>query len=198
MNGDVYTDTKINSEAVVLAAHAAGEIEATVVRPGDVWGPRSVWVRVPITEMKKPTGFPLPDGGRGIFSPTYIDNFVDGMVLVTANAPECRGQIFNLTDGVGVPCSDYFGRLAEMSGGRVVTLPVQVAAPLADLLGGVLRRLGQHSDLAAGTMWMLNRKGTSSIEKAQKILGYQPLVSIDEGMAAAREWAIADGLISGA
>lgn len=26
----------------------------------------------------KPTGFPLPDGGRGIFSPIYIDNFVTG------------------------------------------------------------------------------------------------------------------------
>lgn len=39
VNGDVYTDTKVNSEAVVLAAHAAKEIDVTVIRPGDVWGP---------------------------------------------------------------------------------------------------------------------------------------------------------------
>lgn len=32
----VYIDTKINSEAVVLAAHAAGDIDDTVIRPGDV------------------------------------------------------------------------------------------------------------------------------------------------------------------
>ncbi|NED63793.1 NAD-dependent epimerase/dehydratase family protein, partial [Streptomyces sp. SID10244] len=44
VNGDVYTDTKVNSEAVVLAAHAAKEIDVTVIRPGDVWGPGSVWV----------------------------------------------------------------------------------------------------------------------------------------------------------
>jgi hypothetical protein len=37
VNRDVYTDTKVNSEAVVLAAHAAGVIEVTVIRPGDVW-----------------------------------------------------------------------------------------------------------------------------------------------------------------
>jgi hypothetical protein len=30
VNGDVYTDTKVNSKAIVLAAHAGGEIEVTV------------------------------------------------------------------------------------------------------------------------------------------------------------------------
>ncbi|UGT93515.1 NAD-dependent epimerase/dehydratase family protein [Mycobacterium ostraviense] len=68
VNGDVYTNTKVNSEAVVLAAHAAREIDVTVIRPGDVWGPGSVWVRSPIAEMRKKTGFPLPNGGNGIFS----------------------------------------------------------------------------------------------------------------------------------
>ncbi|GAA1477831.1 NAD(P)-dependent oxidoreductase [Nocardioides aestuarii] len=194
VDNDVYTDTKVNSEAVVLTAHAAGEIDVTVVRPGDVWGPGSVWVRVPMQEMAKPTGFPIPDGGRGVFSPVYIDNFVDGMVQVLAKPDDSRGQVFNITDGVGVPCSDYFGRLAEMGGGRLVTLPVRIAAPLADLVGGVIRLLGTHSDLAAGTMYMLNRRGTVSIAKAQKVLDYQPLVSFDEGMARVEEWVATEGL----
>lgn len=49
-------------------------------------------------------------------------------------------------------------------------------------MGGLIRRLGTHIDLSAGTKHMLNRRGTSSIEKAQKLLGYQPLVTLDEGM----------------
>lgn len=119
------------------------------------------------------------------------------MALVVSNAEVSKGQIFNITDGVGSPCSEYFGRLADMSGGKVVTMPIKVAAPLANLLGGVLRKVGQHSDLAAGTMFMLNRKGTSSIEKANKLLGYQPLVDMDEGMARVQAWAKEDGLIKG-
>ena len=193
---DVYTDTKVNSEAVVLAAHAAGEIDVTVIRPGDVWGPGSVWVRVPLEEMAKPTGFPIPDGGRGIFSPVYIDNFVDGMVLVLAKPEETSGQIFNITDGIGIPCSEYFGRLAEIGGGKVVKLPVRIAAPLADAVGGLIRKLGTHSDLAAGTMYMLNRKGTTSIEKARSKLGYEPLVSFDEGFAKVEKWVAAEGLVA--
>ncbi|MEQ6901510.1 NAD-dependent epimerase/dehydratase family protein [Nocardioides sp. YIM 152588] len=193
---DPYTDTKVNSEAVVLAAHTAGEIDVTVIRPGDVWGPGSVWVRSPIAEMVKPTGFPLPNGGKGVFTPVYIDNFVDGMVLVLAHAEETRGHIYNLTDGIGMPCRDFFGRLADMSGGKVVYLPMRIAAPLANLVGALIRRTGTHSDLAAGTMHMLNRTGTTSIEKARKRLGYEPLVTFEDGMERVEEWARESGLIS--
>ncbi|MFD7076289.1 NAD-dependent epimerase/dehydratase family protein [Nocardioides sp. NPDC059952] len=192
---DPYTDTKINGEAVVLAAHATGEVDVTVIRPGDVWGPGSVWVRSPIAEMVKPTGFPLPNGGRGVFSPVYIDNFVDGMVLVLAHPEVTQGQIFNLSDGVGIPCREFFGRLAEMSGGKVVYLPIRIATRLADMVGALIRRTGTHSDLAAGTMHMLNRTGTFSIEKAERVLGYQPVVTFDEGMDRVAAWAADEGLV---
>ena len=41
VSGYSYVDTKVNSEHVVLAAEAAGEIATTIIRPGDVWGPAS-------------------------------------------------------------------------------------------------------------------------------------------------------------
>jgi 2-alkyl-3-oxoalkanoate reductase len=59
----------------------------------------------------------------------------------------------------------------------------------------VLRRLGQKIDLSAGAMWLLNRPATYSIEKAQKMLGYQPRVSFDEGMAHVEDWLRSEGLI---
>lgn len=161
----------------------------------NAWGPGSVWVRSPIAEMVKPLGFPLPNGGNGIFSPVYIDNFVDGIVLVIA-AEEAIGQVFTLSYGEGVRCADFFGHMAAMCDGTIRTLPIQVAAPLADAVGSLLRRLGQKTDLSAGTMWLLNRPGTYSIEKAQRMLGYRPLVSIDEGMTRVAEWVRAEGLIN--
>ncbi|MEO6794775.1 MAG: NAD(P)-dependent oxidoreductase [Mycobacterium sp.] len=41
VSGYSYVDTKVNSEHVVLAAQTAGDIDTTIIRPGDVWGPRS-------------------------------------------------------------------------------------------------------------------------------------------------------------
>ncbi|MEO8816295.1 MAG: NAD-dependent epimerase/dehydratase family protein, partial [Mycobacterium sp.] len=196
VNGDAYTDTKINAEAVVLAAHAAQEIDVTVIRPGDVWGPGSVWVRSPMGEMRTPFGFPLPNGGRGIFSPTYIDNFVDAMVLILTSE-ESVGQVFNVTDGHEVSCADFFGRLAAMCNGNVWTMPMAIVAPLTDVVGGLLRRLGQKTDLNSGTMGLLNRRGGYSIEKIQKMLGYQPLVSLDDGMTRVEAWVRAQELTDG-
>ncbi len=40
-DGNPYVDTKIAAEQVALQAHAAGEIAVTIIRPGDVYGPRS-------------------------------------------------------------------------------------------------------------------------------------------------------------
>ncbi len=194
VNGDVYTDTKINSEAVVLAAHAAGDIDITVIRPGDVWGPGSVWVRSPLAELRKPTGFPLPNGGNGIFSPIYIDNFVDGLVLAVAST-DAIGQVFNITDGVGIRCAEFFGHLAAMCNGTIRTVPMRIAAPAADVLGSLLRRFGQQTDLSAGAMGLLNRPGTYSTEKARTLLGHRSRVPIDEGMRRVADWARAEGLI---
>jgi nucleoside-diphosphate-sugar epimerase len=121
-----YPDTKIASEQVVLQAHIEGRISATIVRPGDVYGPRSrAWAVIPV-ELIKARRFTLPGGGRGIHSPVYIDNLVDGVVLAAA-APEAAGQIFTLSDGYGVPCREFFQPYADLVGRRLMTLPTPVA-----------------------------------------------------------------------
>jgi nucleoside-diphosphate-sugar epimerase len=194
VNGFSYTDTKVNSEAVVLAAHAAGEIECTIIRPVDVYGPGShPWVVLPLQAIKKGQML-LPDGGNGIFSPVYIDNFVDGTVLAMSSHM-AAGQIFILGDGYGVTCADYFGRLAGMAGGKVRTLPARAAIALANVMGFAQRRLGQASELNAATMLMLNRPGTYSIDKARHVLGFDPLVTYDDGMNRVEAWARSEGLI---
>lgn len=59
-DGNPYVDTKIASEQVVLQAHAAGEVESAVVRPGDVYGPGSrPWTLLPL-EFIKARRFLLP------------------------------------------------------------------------------------------------------------------------------------------
>jgi 2-alkyl-3-oxoalkanoate reductase len=194
VSGYSYVDTKVNSEHVVLAAHAAGEIAATIIRPGDVWGPGSrPWTIIPL-EMIGKGQMVLPANGNGIFSPVYIDNLIDGMVLAIGSK-DAAGQIYNLTDGYGISCADYFGRLAAMAGGRVRTLPTPAAVLLATSLGTIQRRLGMPSELTMGTVEMLKRTGTYSIEKARTRLGFEPLVSLDDGMTRVQHWARGEGLI---
>ena len=187
VNGYSYVDTKVNGEAVVLAAHAAGGIDTVIVRPGDVYGPASrPWVLLPLEIIAAGQAI-LPRGGQGVFSPAYIDNVVDGIVLA-ATHPAAAGRIYNLTDGVPVTCGEYFGELASWVGGKVRTMPARPAFALASTVGALQRAVGRDSELCGASMHMLNRRGTYSIERAERELGYNPAVALAEGLVRTQQW----------
>lgn len=193
VNGFSYTDTRVNSEAVVLAAHAAGELDATIIRPGDVIGPGSIWVRDPIL-MSRTRQMILPAHGNGVFTPIYVDNLVDAILLAMVT-PAASGHVFTVTDGYGVACRDYFGRLAQMAGGTMTTLPTPLALALARVGGSALRLTGRRSELTTATVLMLARRGTYSVEKARHMLGFESRVPYPQAMELIEGWAREEGLI---
>jgi nucleoside-diphosphate-sugar epimerase len=197
LSGFPYCDAKAASEHAVLAAHAGGELACTVVRPGDVYGPGSrPWVLIPLEMMRK-RQFLLPARGRGIFSPVYIDNLLDGIIsasLLDAGS----GEIFNLTDGIDLSCNEFFGYHHHWLGrkGTPLSLPTPLARPAAAAGGLIVHRvLRQDTEISPGTMAMLNRKAGYSIAKARNSLGYEPAVSLQAGMAKTESWLRGRGLI---
>jgi nucleoside-diphosphate-sugar epimerase len=183
-DGHRYVDTKVASEQVALQAHSAGEVPCTVIRPGDVYGPGSVpWTGWPA--MGIPTGtFAVPSEG-GVFSPVFVENLVDG-ITAAAGSPAGAGQVFTISDGVGMPNEEFFGRYADMLGVPLPSMP-------ADELRAVLEAAG----IGGETVDYFLRRGTYSIDKARTMLGYQPAVGIDEGMERSRVWLVDQGLVSG-
>jgi nucleoside-diphosphate-sugar epimerase len=190
-NGMPYVDTKVASEQVVLQAHASGEIDCTIVRPGDVYGPRSrPWTIIPVEQIGSGLMGALP---RGVFSPVYVDNLVDGVVLAAAGPP---GQIYILSDGRGVANEEFFGHYFRMLGKRGPrTLPGSLLRGLAWALDHGSRALGRENELNTGAITYLSRTGTYSIEKARRELGYEPKIDLDEGMRRTEAWLRAEGML---
>lgn len=186
-DGNPYVDTRIAAEQVTLAAHASGQMETVVVRPGDVYGPGSrPWTVLPV-QMMQARQFLLPAFGRGVFSPVYVDDLVEGLVLA-ADRPEAAGQVFTLAGGVGVPCREFFGHYQRMVGRRAVLLPTWVALGLAWAKSVVVRARGLDDETNTTAVRYLCRTGTYSIEKARRLLGYEPQVGLEEGMRRTAEW----------
>jgi nucleoside-diphosphate-sugar epimerase len=182
-----YPDSKIASEQVVLQAHLDGRVECTVVRPGDVYGPRSrVWGTVP-AELMRQRRFMLPGWGRGIHSPVYIDNLVDGVVLAGI-ASDAAGQVFTLSDGIGVPYREFFAPYAELVGRRLVLLPAPVAIGASALVYRVARLVPGDNEINPGSARYLLRRGTYSIEKARKVLGWEPRIGLKVGLERTVGW----------
>lgn len=182
-----YPDTKIAAEQVVLQAHIDGRAACTIVRPGDVYGPRSrEWAIIP-ADLIRARRFTLPGGGRGIHSPVYIDNLVDGVVLAAAS-PDAVGQIFTLSDGIGVPYREFFAPYAKLIGRRLITLPAPVALGSSAVIQRVARLAPGDNEINPGSARYLLRSGTYSNAKARTVLGWEPRIGVPEGLARTVEW----------
>lgn len=182
-DGHSYVDTKIASEQVALQAHAAGDVPVTVIRPGDVYGPGSVpWTFWPVAGIAAGT-FAIPDDGAGIFSPVYVDNLVDGLVAA-ASSPAAAGQVITISDGIGITNTEFFSHYYRMLGRDPEYLP-------ADELSAVLEAAGIGGD----TVDYLLRTHTYSIAKARDLLGYEPKITLAQGMARCETWLREVGLI---
>src|SRR5687768_3757105 len=108
-----YIATKAASE---LVARKHG---ATVVKPGDVYGPGShPWAILPV-EMIKSGRLMLPKKGRGLLTLVYVDDLVDCLYRALTK-PEGEGGVFTAWDGHAVTAKEFFDRYARMLGKKGV------------------------------------------------------------------------------
>ena len=185
--GNPYTDTKIAGERVVRDAIAAGRVRATVIRPGDVYGPESAQWTVRAVEMLRAGRFALVDGGRGVLSPVYPGDVVAGG-LAAAGSAAGLGEVFHVTGGVGVSPRDFFGHYARMLGVPLRAVPRPVAEMAAPVVAGLFRLAGRTPPLSSRTLEYVTHPGTYSVDKAATVLGWRPAVALAEGMARTEAW----------
>ena len=185
--GNPYTDTKIAAEHAVLTAAASGRVRATVIRPGDVYGPGSRQWTVRAVEMLRAGTFALVDGDRGVLSPTFVDDVVAGG-LAAAEHPDGLGEVFHVTGGEGVSPRVFFGYYAQMAGVNLRSVPPGVARVAAPLVAAASRAVGKTPPLSGRTLEYVTHPGTYSIDKAARVLGWRPAVGLAEGMRRTEAW----------
>lgn len=169
-----YVDTKGATETLALRRGA------TVIRPGDVYGPGSLpWVIRPL-EMMRAGRFFLPRPGDGVMTPVFIDDLVDAIVRALRE-PRAAGRAYTVWDGSPVSAREYFETLG---GGPVRTLP----APL-------LRAAAFAMGVGPAAVTFVTRRAAFPNARAREELGWEPGTTLQEGMARTREWARAVGLL---
>ena len=194
-DGGSYVLTKLASEHVVLGAQANDDIEVVILRPGDAYGPGSrPWIIAPLEAIAK-NQFMLPAKGEGFFRPIYIDDLVRGIVMATSH-PDAAGEIFNISCEGYMATKDYFAphyQWLGKKGPRLVSTKFAlrvsgIASKVADLMGNL-------NEASPSTIMQLSTKSWFSIKKAERILGWKPEISFEDGMKSTHEWAKEQGLI---
>jgi nucleoside-diphosphate-sugar epimerase len=167
-----YIATKAASE---LVARKHG---ATIVKPGDVYGPESdPWAIRPF-ELIESGLAALPAKGRGILTLVYVDDLVD-CIYRALTLPEADGGIFTAWDGNPVTAKQFFDRYAHMLGKKGVrTAPAALLKLPMHLTPGV-----DPSDLV-----FIMRRAVYPNARAREVLGWEPRVTLDEGMRRTESW----------
>lgn len=195
-DGGSYVLTKLASEHAVLAAQARGSIEVVIIRPGDVYGPGSrPWIILPLEAIAKKQ-FMLPAKGQGFFRPIYIDDLVRGIVLA-ALSESASGEIINLSCEGYITTREFFSyhyRWLKKSGPlgvstKTALVAARLATKIAEFTGGA-------NEASTATVYQLATNSWFNIDKAQKLLGWSPEISLQDGMPRCETWAREQKLIS--
>lgn len=183
----LYSETKAEAERRVLAANAPG-FTTISLRPRLVWGPRDASVLPAVLAMHAKGAYAWLDGGRHLTSTTHVANLVHAVRLALTRGE--GGEAYFIADEGTRTIRDFLSALTETQG---VTLPGKsipgaIARPIARLVESVYRlfRVRAQPPMTSFAVSMMSRTVTVRTDKAARVLGYVPVVTVDDGLRAMR------------
>jgi nucleoside-diphosphate-sugar epimerase len=188
--GEPYPDHKIEAEKVMWRYHKEKGLPVTMVYPCWVFG-RGDQTFVPLLAdaiIKKDLIFWRRDA---IVWPTYIDNLVDLLLLISED-PRAVGNAYFVHDGEHTTLQEFCAEIARALGARPITTHIPyglayAAAWVMELAWNIFR-IRKRPLLTTYTVINLGSRFRFSIAKAERQLGWKPKTSYREGMAETMKW----------
>lgn len=189
-----YPATKAAAEREVLAANGA-DLATVALRPHLVWGPGDHHLVPRVLARARAGTLRLVGDGRNRVDATYIDNAADAHLLAAdrlAPGAPCAGRAYFISNGEPLALGDLLDRILAADGLPPVTRSVSPAVALAAgwLLETAHALLGLSGEPRM-TRFLARELATAhwfDISAARRDLGYEPLVSMDEGFARLQAW----------
>lgn len=191
LRGWPYGDTKIEGERVIWEYIQKHALPATIIRPGNIYGPRSISFVLEFVDLLKKGDIAhigKPHQSAGL---VYVANVVD-MMLKAADNDDSIGQAYNASDGANVTWQEYLDRLATMVGAKSprLVIPYRLAYSMGWAMETCFRtfRIKTRPLLTRMAVELLAVDQVFLIAKAAEELGYRPEVDFDEGMRRVEAW----------
>ncbi len=188
-----YGRSKAAAEDLVNRAVAAGRIEGVCLRGCWYYGPHQAGRQSRFFSMIA-KGNPVMFGhGENLRSLTYVDHLAHALLRAAAVA-EANGRTYWIADTQPYRTIDIYNAIADALG---------VPRPSPRKLPALVSRVCAVADAVlqrAGVYWTevhvageMAEDIACSVERARDELGYEPWVSLDEGMRRSVAWARAQG-----
>ncbi len=195
-----YSATKAEAERLILAANCGGLV-TVAIRPHLIWGEGDPHLVPRIIERGKAGRLRLVGDEEKLVDSTYIENAAAAHVCaadkLTASGSDeggegddggrgIGGKVYFISNGEPMVMSELINAILEAGGAAVVTkrISARAAYGVGAVLEWVYGMFGVKSEPML-TRFVARQLATAhwfDISAARRDLGYEPKVSIDEGM----------------
>jgi len=184
-----YPHTKALAEKMVLEANGQHHLLTCALRPHLIWGPRDQHLIPRLLDRARKGQLRRVGAGKNLVDAVFVENAAAAHLLaaerLVPGSPVC-GKAYFITNGEPVNCWEWINEILTLAGlspvKRGVPLPVAYAA------GGMLEGLWtllRRTDEPRMSRFLAAQLGTShyfDITAARRDLGYEPTISMVEGM----------------
>jgi nucleoside-diphosphate-sugar epimerase len=189
-----YPQTKAMAEMAVLAANDDG-LSTVSLRPRLIWGPEDTNLVPQLVARARAGQLRFVGDGSNLVDTAYIDNVVDAHMLAADRlqpGAACVGRPYFISNGEPWPMKQIINGILDAAG----LPPENRSVPLGFALvaGAVFENLFKIVPSESGprmTRFVARNFATAhwfDISAARRDLGYEPRVSIEEGLQRLREW----------
>jgi len=182
-----YGATKYIGELYCSTFNRVYGLDTVSLRYFNVYGPRyatfdhSAMIHFLERSIENKTLLIYGDGNQ-IRDYTYISDIVEGTILAVKK-DGLNGEVFNLGEGQGIKIIDLAKKIVEISGKN---LEIRFAKP--EEYRYIKKGLPYGVTKKTDDGYLDTRNYIADINKARKILGYNPKTGIDDGIKITLEW----------
>ncbi len=173
-----YAASKRVAEEMALMAGCV------VLRPRGLYGAGDRSLIPRLLRAIRAGPLPLLSDGRAATDLTHVDDVVASIWAGLA-VPKAQGRAFNISGGVALPIREVVDTIARRSGARArwvrLPLPLVMAAARGMELSAALT--GKEPWITRYGVGFFAYRQTLDVSQAKAVLGWQPKIGFDEGMA---------------
>jgi nucleoside-diphosphate-sugar epimerase len=183
----IYEQTKYEGERSALRIAEEIGLPLGVVRPTFTYGPGDPHKLLMFKLIQKRLFFFIGDGSS-TNHPVYIDDFIDGIMLVLIKQP--IQEVYILGGPRPVTKKEWAIAIAKALNIKIlkVLIPEWLAWMGAGIMEPIWGLIGKESPLTRSRILAMSKCWGMDIGKAQKELGYRPKIDLDEGVAKTVAW----------
>ncbi|KAG2711439.1 hypothetical protein I3760_04G077100 [Carya illinoinensis] len=195
-HNDSYSATKAEGEALVIKSNGTNGLLTCCIRPSGIFGPGDkLFVPSLVAAARAGKSKFIIGDGNNIYDFTYVENVAHAHICAERalasegmDAEKAAGQAYFVTNMEPIKFWKFVSLIQEGLGyeGPRIKIPAFVAMPIAHMVEWTYRLFGPYGmkvpQLTPSRIRLLSCSRSFNCSKAKDLLGYEPIVSLQDGI----------------